>query len=337
METNNNENDGVGPRKGIRNQPPKKKNLHSIKAPTEKQKANWKRTIDLLLEECSSQTAHPCLLHFSTSPLADIFRQDERVYTCFGRKNRSALSKELMEAAALEAQIKRIFFRDRCHPNSSDSKHNNVVVWDLCCGKGYSSVWLSKNTFPNAKIHLVDSDATINREYLPAFPNLTFHPLDLNSKKLETAIIHSKRETGEENNHTLLILVGIHLCGDLSRRALELHSKCGAHATFLSPCCAIKPTRKKGHSKMFGWDAKEKARKLRVVSPYQMWCWMLWGYAASCSPCRDQECNDERTVTTSSSSSSSNRNNRRRLDLHADTDMKTDKNIWITVVDSWHA
>ena len=293
------------------------------------------------MEECSSETAHPYLRNFSTSPLADLFRQDERVYTCFGRKNRSILAKELVEAAALEAQIKRIYYGGGDRLNNSNNNNINVIIWDLCCGKGYSSVWLSKNTFPHAHIHLVDSDASINRDYLPAFPKLTFHHLDLNSTKLERAIINSKREQqqqqgemGGEKKNTLVILVGIHLCGDLSRRALELHSKCGAHATFLSPCCAIKPTRKKGHSSeiIFGWDAKEKARRLKVVSPYQMWCWMLWGYAASsyCAPCREEPGETAGIVT----SSSGGRDNRRRLDLHADTDMKTDKNIWITVVDS---
>ena len=61
----------------------------------------------------------------------------------------------------------------------------------------------------------------------------------------------------------------------------------------------------------FGYDVPRQARRLKVVTPYELWCWMLWGYATTAP-----------TTRTS-----------RRLDLTCDPCMKSDKNAWLTVLD----
>ena len=37
------------------------------------------------------------------------------------------------------------------------------------------------------------------------------------------------------------IIIGIHLCGELSRRAIQLWERSGAAALVLSPCCLVGP------------------------------------------------------------------------------------------------
>lgn len=166
---------------------------------------------------------------------------------------------------------------------------------------------MAVNTFPNAKIHMVDSNPHIKMRYLPAFPNLTYHRMDVYSNEFQAAISYTCSSSFGD-----LILVGIHLCGDLSRRALELRSLCGADAIFLSPCCLMRQVAPRKHRPgSFGYDAPRKARQLKVVTPYELWCWLLWGYASSASSLSKGE---------------------ERLDLSRDPLMKTDKNIWLTVI-----
>lgn len=264
---------------------------------------NWKYNTRLLVQECA-ESPNPYLRDFASSSLADIFVKDDRVASSFGRRNRTSLRKELLEAAALDSRLNRIFKSD----DLSDRMDDNIVIWDLCSGKGFSAIWLSTNTYPNAKIHMVDLDNKAKRGFLAAFPNIEYHHLDLYSEELEHLILQSVNDKAG----TRVILVGIHLCGDLSRRALELQSRCGAAATFLSPCCAMRSVKvKKRKPGSFGYNVPKMSRQLKVVSPYELWCWMLWGHA-NVSPA----------------------DTHRRLDLTHDLGMKTDKNAWLTVVDT---
>ena len=268
----------------------------------------WKINIRMLVEDCA-ESPSAYLQHFGTSPLAQIFLTDDRVASSFGRRTRSCIRKELEEAAALEDRIHRIYRNLQgisfANDNCLDRDDKNIVIWDLCCGKGFSAVWLSANTYPNAKICMVDNHNKTSRDYLNAFPNITFYHLDIYSSKLQDLILKSVNDAPG----TKVILVGIHLCGDLSRRALELQSTCGADAALLSPCCAMRNVaHKKRKPGSFG--VPQKARRLKVLTPYELWCWHLWGYA-----------------------NSSHSSHSRRLDLMHDTCMKTDKNAWLTVVD----
>lgn len=270
---------------------------NTVDQPTPKQLQAWKANLTTLVRECS-ESPNLYLRNFASSPLSTLFLTDERVIGCFGRKSRSFLRKELMEAAALEARLQRVY-----NPHNDNTQ---LVIWDLCSGKGFSAAWLSMNTYPDATIHLVDNDTKTNRNYIEAFPKLTYHNLDMYSFELEESI------RGSCVDNATVLLVGIHLCGDLSRRALELRNTTGASTAVVSPCCAMRLVApKKRHPGSFGYNVPQVARQLKVVTPYDLWCWMLWGYACS----------------------SPNNNSRRRVDLTADPLMRTDKNKWLVVID----
>jgi hypothetical protein len=74
------------------------------------------------------------------------------------------------------------------------------------------------------------------------------------------------------------LVVGVHLCGDLSRRAVQLWRECGADA--------------------FGFHVVDLARKMRVDG-YGLWCTMLYGLLAAeddsdhldvmCNMCVDED------------------------------------------------
>ena len=71
-------------------------------------------------------------------------------------------------------------------------------------------------------------------------------------------------------------MVGVHLCGDLSRRAVQLWRACGADALVLCPCCL--PRRRRADA--FGFHVVDLARKMRVDG-YGLWCTMLYGLLAA--------------------------------------------------------
>jgi hypothetical protein len=72
------------------------------------------------------------------------------------------------------------------------------------------------------------------------------------------------------------LVVGVHLCGDLSRRAVQLWRGCGADALVLCPCCL--PRRRRADA--FGFHVVDLARKMRVDG-YGLWCTMLYGLLAA--------------------------------------------------------
>ena len=174
----------------------------SVSPEVREKEPTWKISIRLLVKECA-ENPNPYLRGFASSPLAGIMVKDDRVASCFCRRNRSSIRKELVEAAALESRVKRIY-----KGNETPTDAEKTVIWDLCAGKGYSAAWLSANTFPSAQIHMVDIDSKANRSFLAAFPNITYHNLDLYSSELEALIVKSVQGT----RGSRVILVGIHLC-----------------------------------------------------------------------------------------------------------------------------
>lgn len=286
----------------------------------------WQVNVKLLAEECAASD-NPYQQAFAASPLATIFQTNVPIQKAFGKSSRTRIRKELVESAALESRLKRVLLLID-NDDDSDDANEQIVIWDLCSSKGFSSLWLTCNTFANnnnVQVHMVDNSTKLNMSWLEdntsdddknaLFGNhsrrLTFHRLDLYSKELEEKIKASVAVDTKK-----LILVGIHTCGDLSRRALELGQLCGAHATLVCPCCCVRPVKPiKRPLGSFGYDISNQARKFNgQVSVYQLWCWMLWGYAQS----EQQRRGEERT--------------RQRIDLTCEPIMKTDKNVWLTVI-----
>jgi hypothetical protein len=333
--------------------------------------------MERLVQECAQQLPHhPFLQEFATSPLATLFQTNVPLAQSFGRVNRSRIRKELMESAALSCRLKQVLqrFDNDIHDTTTtctmtspttpttpptNAHRRRLVIWDLCCGKGFSSLWLAFNTFADdddevtttngadcsnsssycprtrkIQIHMTDINGDSDRSWLHDNPTLfgpkkeqddnddtgrllTFHCLDIYSKALEDEI---RASVVTDDTPPLLILVGIHTCGDLSRRVLELGRICGAQATLINPCCCVENVRLvKRRTGSFGYDTPRKARHFHgIVSVYQLWCWMLWGYAQSQE--QQQQGGDEPM--------------RNRIDLTCEPIMKTDKNIWLTVISS---
>jgi Methyltransferase domain len=322
--------------------------------------------MEKLRDECLVST-NPLLVDFVSSPLMLLFLEKQSLAArAFGRMNRSRLRKELLESAALESRLQRTFLnigtrrashrpeaaiigsrwgstgsaaRDGFQRESVQGQPDDIVIWDLCCGQGLSSLWLVTNTFGNVtdqkvSIHMTDSNQNINVDWLTDFSNLTFHKLDIYSQELEDAIRDSLVSSPTSDfcspeKTARLILVGLHTCGDLSRRVLELGQLCGAYVTLVSPCCCIRSVHvNKRRPGSFGYDTAQRARKFQttttttapVVTVYQLWCWMLWGYA--------QE------TAAKAAAASTHGHHRHYINLTPEPLMKTDKNMWLTVIRS---
>ena len=145
---------------------------------------------------------------------------------------------------------------------------------ELCSGRGCLSMLLA-HEFPDATIHMCDADARMKLPHLahPSMRNVTFHLEDVftDEARSPSATPSPKRNaTGGK-----CLVVGVHLCGDLARRAVELWRATGAHALVLCPCCL--PRRRRADA--FGFHVKDQA-KMRVDS-YALWCVMLYGLAAA--------------------------------------------------------
>jgi hypothetical protein len=71
-----------------------------------------------------------------------------------------------------------------------------------------------------------------------------------------------------------VVLVGVHLCGTLSHRAIELYERIErAVAIVVAPCCL--PQRRR-HD-VFGFHCKDIARSIgNGVTPFQCWCTQLY-------------------------------------------------------------
>jgi hypothetical protein len=157
---------------------------------------------------------------------------------------------------------------------------------------------------------MCDLDKRLELSHLAKLPNVRFHLQDLFSKDAEATVAAAVAGAGagagasgdDPSNEgdgegegggrvtprSACIIVGIHLCGELSRRAIQLWRNSGAAALVMSPCCL---PRRRRHD-VFGYHVKDQAKKMKVNS-YQLWCTMLYGllplHEAHCNMCVDDE------------------------------------------------
>ena len=107
-----------------------------------------------------------------------------------------------------------------------------LVAWDLCCGKSLTSILL-KATYPTLRVIAVDR---IPAQIMPhKRPDVAqYHQADLFSDAFEAHV----RETLAAMPGSAGLLCGMHRCGALSTRAIELYARVpGVVAIVLSPCC----------------------------------------------------------------------------------------------------
>jgi hypothetical protein len=251
-----------------------------------------KLAIDYLLEG-DSVRSNPHLRAFAESTLPDVLREDANFKSWASIKSKS-LRKEIAEASAAASRcpkaVAKALDARRDAPRASPSGRvtpqgedplgdgTDVVFFDLCSGKGFTSVFLA-HRYPKCRVVMIDSNAKMNLTHLNSESlsnRVTFHNLDLYAQ--ETRLL-MRRETGT-NGKKASVVVGVHLCGDLSRRAMDLWDYSFADALVLSPCCLVRevnaPRRPCGR---FGYGLPQLARK-SGWDAYGLWCRFLFHHAA---------------------------------------------------------
>ena len=219
-----------------------------------------KLAIDYLLEGESVRT-NPHLRAFAESTLPDVLRDDPNFKSWASIKSKS-LRKEIAEASAAASRCPRAVAkalearrdmasmentREDTTNDGSDASPSvtgtdplgdgtDVIFFDLCSGKGFTSVFLA-HRYPKARVVMIDANKRMNLTHLESLsPRVTFHCLDLYSAETAALLRRETRAFGKNAS----AVVGVHLCGDLARRALELWDTSAADALVLSPCCLVR-------------------------------------------------------------------------------------------------
>lgn len=175
----------------------------------------------------------------------------------------SKLKKEITEAHAALAHVRRAL---RGHGDLGDAGERLLFV-ELCSGRGFLSLVLG-DAFPRARIRMIDNDTRMDVSHVKAFSsaNTSFHALDLLSDECEAFI----RETAESGD--VVVMVGVHLCGILSHRAIEIYERIPkVTALVVAPCCL---PRRRRHD-VFGYHCKDIARSVGI-DPHQCWATQLF-------------------------------------------------------------
>lgn len=170
-----------------------------------------------------------------------------------------------------------------CTPDDGHApRHDLPVVVDLCSGKGYLSLLLALE-YPHLPIVAVDLNPKIKDEHYAAVPNLHFMRADILAPSfgadLEAAVDaaldgaapggDAASPAGDAGGDLCVsatappsscIALGVHLCGPLSPRAIQLFDASPRmRALVLVPCCLDKRT---------DGELKASARVLRI-DPYE--------------------------------------------------------------------
>ena len=265
-----------------------------------------KLAIDYLLEGESVRT-NPHLRAFAESTLPDVLRDDPNFKSWASIKSKS-LRKEIAEASAAASRCPRAVAKaigarreralttnDREETNDGSDVSSSVsgsdplgdgtdvVFFDLCSGKGFTSVFLA-HRYPEARVVMVDANARMNLTHLESLrPRVTFHCLDLYSAETMALMRRETRARGTRAS----VVVGVHLCGDLSRRALELWDASLADALVLSPCCLVREVHaRKRPCGRFGYGLPGLARR-SGRDAYGLWCRFLFHHAGFVGDARD--------------------------------------------------
>ena len=173
-------------------------------------------------------------------PLLERFLHDPAMAHWARKAN---LRKEITEAMGALTQIRRCVPTERdgdgdasgdgCVPRDSgeererDGNGEGLVFVDLCAGRGMLSI-LMAHFFPAARVLMVDADPKIKLPHLACLPTVEHHLLDVQSAEAFDLVRGAVRDATRA-----CIVVGVHLCGDLSRRAVQLFLETNARALVL--------------------------------------------------------------------------------------------------------
>ena len=179
-----------------------------------------------------------------------------------GWSRKRGLKKEITEAyAALRAV--------RGTLEGGGGAGEDLIFIELCSGRGFVSIVLATE-FPKSRVYMIDNDTKMNVDHVKAFDDrVTFHALDVHDAATEDFI----RDVAAKDRTKTVVVVGIHLCGNLSHRAIELYERISEVSSLVvSPCCL--PQRRR-HD-VFGYYCKDIARSVKHTTPYNVWCTQLF-------------------------------------------------------------
>ena len=245
-----------------------------------------KRSVDYLLEG-SSVVTNRHLARFAGAPYLSQLLNEPVFHQILNRTSR-VLRKELIEAyVLLEALEERMLLPSCSQPAAASGSTASCgapgaplppprAIIDLCSGKGFLSLILALE-FPSIPIIAVDVHRGIKVEHFEALPNLRFVRADIMASEfggaLENELDAATRgvaagHAADASNgiavssasRSSCVALGMHLCGRLSPRAIEIFGNSEAlSALVLVPCCLDKRD-----------DAllKARARELRI-DPYE--------------------------------------------------------------------
>lgn len=220
------------------------------------------RSIDHLVRgERARENAH--LRTFTSGRLGETLcrklREDDN-YFSWARVKGKVLRKEITEAVACVGLVEREL-------RALGSDLGGATVFDVCCGKGMTSC-VAANSAEGCEVFALDRDRRMNMKHLASEKMIEFRAMDAYDEGVDD-LMRDARERGR-----IIVVAGVHLCGDLSRRATELFARWG-DVLVLSPCCLVrevKPAKRKYGD--FGYGLAAAAKRLGVDS-HDLWCRLL--------------------------------------------------------------
>jgi hypothetical protein len=246
-----------------------------------------KIALDFVLENCRAArcdggTYNPYIMAFSDMPwIPEVYEAVRDSYAVKQIMNHRNLKKEITESfsaiAMADKALRRASLPDTPFAEEVNSdvdidlsfsalrrRQSDLLFLDVCSGKGILSFLLTF-LFPTAKVVMIDFNAKIKRDHLshPRFHQVSFVHVDLYTPAASEYI---ERLLDEESMQgRTVISFGLHLCGTLSTRLVELfNNQPRMDVLVLSPCCM--PIKRKGGDKL-----NELIRRTQWCG-YSYWC-----------------------------------------------------------------
>ena len=229
-----------------------------------------------------SAAANPYLRAFVGGALFRRMRAEPQHFSSLAAISSRRLRKEVTEAAAAVAAVERVLGELGARAASVAERGRGLRVADLCAGKGWTSLFLAQR-FPEGRFLMLDRDGRRDLRHLEPFPCVESRELDICTPEAERQVRAHFRggpsgEGGkaEGAGEAVAVLLGVHLCGQLSRVAVELWRACEGDSLLLCPCCLPKQGLPPGHRLYhpFG-DGLVASARARGEDPHAAWCRLL--------------------------------------------------------------
>lgn len=199
-------------------------------------------------------------------PFFDEIMADHRLRRLFLHKKSY---KEVTEAYGAMHQVRNLLPRLRRSESGADATAEypsddgaGALIFDVCSGRGITALLLSF-WFPGARIVMMDSNGAMDLLHVRARSNLVFRHVDLYGESAVEAIREETEAARARDAGFVAVVVGVHLCGALSPRLIDLAFRMSEiDGMILCPCCI------KG---ALGGDCK-RAAKERGCDPYVVLC-----------------------------------------------------------------